>query len=269
VEGHVLINRENLIGGLLLLVCGSASAADLPVPPEAVEIVQPSIEPQWSFAIAPYLWAAGINGDVAQFGLPAVEIDSSFSDILDHLDFAAMLVSEIRYGRYGLFSDFMYVKISGSAGTPRGILADSVSLDTQTLAFTAAPEYRIVESPRGSLDLMAGMRVWWVDTELSFSGGILDDVNESDGDTWVDPLVGAKGRFDLGSRFYLTGWAMVGGFGVSSDFMWDAWGGVGYEFNDTFSTVLGYRGTGVDYENDGFEYDVIQHGPVLGGVFRF
>ena len=85
----------------------------------------------------------------------------------------------------------------------------------------------------------------------------------------IDPLVGAKGRFDLTSRFYLTGWAMVGGFGVSSDFMWDAWGGIGYEFNDTFSTVIGYRGTGVDYENDGFEYDVIQQGPVIGGVIRF
>jgi hypothetical protein len=163
----------------------------------------------------------------------------------------------------------VYVKISGSTGTPFGVLADSVSVDTESLAFTAAPEYRIVEAPRGSLDLMAGMRVWSVDTELSFSGGLLDGVSGSDGDTWVDPLVGAKGRFDLTSNFYLTGWAMIGGFGVSSDLMWDGLGGLGYQFNDTFSAVLGYRGTGVDYEKDGFEYDVIQHGPVIGGVFRF
>ena len=32
---------------------------------------------------------------------------------------------------------------------------------------------------------------------------------------------------------------------------------------------LGYRALGVDYENDGFVYDVVQHGPVLGMVFRF
>jgi hypothetical protein len=253
---------------MLLPGVSVAGAADLPLPGQEV-VVATAAGPSWSFAIAPYVWAAGISGDIAQFGLPAVEVDASFSDLFDHLDFAAMLVSEIRYGRYGLFTDLMYVKLSGSAGTPFGVLADSVSVDTASLAFTAAPEYRIVESPRGSVDVMAGMRVWSVDTDLSFSGGVLDGVSRSDGDTWVDPLVGAKARFDLTSRFYLTGWAMVGGFGVSSDILWDAWGGVGYQFNVTFAAVLGYRGTGVDYENDGFEYDVIQHGPVIGGVFRF
>ena len=61
---------------------------------------------------------------------------------------------------------------------------------------------------------------------------------------------------------------MAGGFGASSDFMWDLYAGIGYDFNDRFSAVLGYRGTGVDYENDGFLYDVAwtsfgRHFPVL------
>ena len=51
---------------------------------------------------------------------------------------------------------------------------------------------------------------------------------------------------------------MAGGFGASSDFMWDLYAGIGYDFNDRFSAVLGYRGTGVDYENDGFLYDVVR-----------
>ena len=85
----------------------------------------------------------------------------------------------------------------------------------------------------------------------------------------VDPLVGAKGQFDLTEKFYLSGWAMAGGFGVSSDFMWDLFGGAGYQFNNHVSAVLGYRGMGVDYERDGFVFDVIEHGPVLGGVIRF
>lgn len=78
-----------------------------------------------------------------------------------------------------------------------------------------------------------------------------------------------KGRYDLTPKVNLTGWAMAGGFGASSDFMWDLYAGIGCDFNDRFSAVLGYRGTGVDYENDGFLYDVVQHGPVLGGIFRF
>ena len=95
-----------------------------------------------------------------------------FSDIVDDLDFGAMVVNEVRYGRAGLFTDFIYVKISGSQGTPRGLLADSVSLSTESLIFTAAGEYRIIDRPDATLDLMAGARVWSVDTELGFNGGL-------------------------------------------------------------------------------------------------
>ena len=256
-----------LAPGLALLLTGTAGAADLPVPAEPV-VVAPALEPRWSFAVAAYLWAAGIEGDIAQFGLPTVDIDASFSDIFDYLDFAAMASAEIRYDRFGLFTDLMYVKLSGASAS-LGILSDRIEVDTETLVFTAAPEYRLLDRPRGSLDAMVGGRVWSVDTEISFQGGDLDGTDVSDGETWIDPLIGVKGRYDITDKFFLTSWGMIGGFGVSSDFMWDAWGGVGYEINDTFSAVLGYRGTGVDFEDDGFVYDVIQHGPVLGGIIRF
>jgi hypothetical protein len=257
-----------ILAAAAILTATAATAADLPMPAQEVVIESVGV-PQWSFAVAPYLWAAGISGDVAQFGLPEVEIDASFSDILENLDFAAMLVAELRHGRFGFFGDLMYVKISGSAGTPAGLLADSASLDTQSLAVTAAPEFRILDTAGASLDVLAGARVWSVDTDVAFAGGPLAGVSGSDGDTWVDPLVGLKGRLDLGDRFYLSAWTMAGGFGVSSDFMWDAWGGLGYEFNNHISAILGYRGTGVDYENDGFVYDVIQHGPIIGAAIRF
>ena len=251
------------------LGCEGGLAADLPVPAETVEIVQPSVEPRWSFTIAPYLWGAGISGDVASFGLPTVDIDASFSDIFDNLDFGAMFVSELRYGRFGIVTDLVYVKLSLEEDTPLGISANSVTLDAETLAFTLAGEYRVLEAPAGSLDILAGARVWHVDTDLSFRGGLLNGIGDNDGDTWVDPLVGAKGRFNVTPRIYLTGWAMAGGFGASSDFMWDLLGGAGYQFNRNISAVLGYRGMGVDYENDGFVFDVIEHGPVIGAVFRF
>ena len=48
----------------------------------------------------PYFWAAGISGDVGQFGLPPVHIDADFGDIFDHLDFGAMAIGEARYDRY-------------------------------------------------------------------------------------------------------------------------------------------------------------------------
>lgn len=255
-----------LFAGLLVAAPMTARASDLPMPGGETVAVG---EPGWSIAFAPYGWAAGIDGNVASFGLPAASIDASFSDILDHLDFGAMVVGEVRYDQYGLFTDFAYVRISGSTGTPRGVIASNISLDAETVMFTAAPQVRVLQNERASVDLMAGLRVWSVDTRLSLSGGLLDGRSASDGDTWVDPLIGAKGRFNLTQNLFVSGWGMVGGFGAASDVMWDVWGGLGYEFTDRVSAVAGYRATGVDYSNDGFLYDVVQQGPVLGAVFRF
>jgi hypothetical protein len=253
----------------IALACVSAAhAADLPLPTEPV-VVTPVLAPQWEVTIAPYLWAAGLNGDIGLFDLPEVEVDQSFADIFETLEFGAMAVTEIRYGRFGFFTDLMYAKTSDAAGTPAGILAEDVELESETLTFTAMGEYRVVDNPRGSFDVMAGGRLWSVDNEISFSGGVLDGVSADDGDTWIDPMIGARGRLNVTPKVFVNGWAMAGGFGVSSDFAWDLMAGVGYQFNDTFSTAVGYRALGVDYENDGFVFDMVQHGPILGLIVRF
>jgi hypothetical protein len=127
-----------------LLLAGGAKAADVysPVTPESQQVVT---EQGWTFTVAPYFWAAGISGDVGQFGLPPVEVDASFSDIFDHLDFGAMAIGEARYDRYSIFGDIMYTKISGSNGTPRGILATSVEVSTETFAGLIGAGYALLE----------------------------------------------------------------------------------------------------------------------------
>jgi hypothetical protein len=62
---------------------------------------------------------------------------------------------------------------------------------------------------------------------------------------------------------------MIGGFGVNSDFTWDVMGALGYEVTDSISMIGGYRALGVDYADGDFVFDVVQHGPILGAVFRF
>jgi hypothetical protein len=258
----MIMIRKFLTTSLLIFACGgSASAADLVQPAEP--------EDEWVFTVAPYIWAAGLNGDVAQFGLPEVDVDVSFGDILDHFDIGLMGAAEARYGRFSLATDLLWVKLSDNKGTPHGILADSVDATAETLMLTGAGAYSLIFEEGGNLDILAGARLWSITTDLDFKGGLLDGVSGSDSSTWVDPIVGLKGRFDIGSDFYLTGWGIVGGFGVSSEFMWDAMGALGYQFSDGFSMIAGYRGVGVDYHNDGFVYDIVQHGPIIGAVFRF
>ena len=252
------------VGGLLLAADAKATDLYSPVTPETQQVVT---EKGWTFSVAPYLWAAGISGDVGQFGLPPIEVDASFSDIFDHLDFGAMAIGEARYDRYSMFGDIMYTKISGSTGTPRGILASSVEVSSETFAGLIGAGYALLEDTSGRLEVVGGVRVWSVDTEISFSGGILDGVSRSDGATWVDGVAGLRGNYAITPEIYLTGWGLVGAGGADID--WDVAGAVGYRFNEKISAVAGYRALGVDYSEDGFVFDVVQQGPILGMVVRF
>lgn len=244
-------------------------------PAHAADIAQPFMIPEakpvddggWTFAVNPYFWGAGMSGNVGQFNLPAVHLESDFGDILKDLDFAFMAIGEARKDRFSIFGDLMYTKISTGSGTPLGIAAGSVDLTSETFAGLVGAGYSVLQDERGHLDLVAGARVWHASSEVSFTGGLLDGVSASDGDTWVDGIAGFRGRYSLTENVYLSGWGLIGA--GQADLDWDVSATIGYQFNDRISAVAGYRALGVDYSNDGFVFDVIQQGPILGMVMRF
>lgn len=259
-------NRLASILMLGLLSTAPAYAADVPIPmsPEQTE----GQVGDWTFAVSPYFWAAGLSGDIAQFGLPVtVHISPDFGDILDNLDFAAMAIGEARNDRFSIFGDVMYTKLSVGSGTPRGIVADSVDVTSETFAGLLGAGYSVVKDDAGYLDLVAGARVWSVDTDISLNGGILDGASVSDGETWVDGLVGVRGRYAFNDNLYVTGWGLVGA--GQADVDWDVAAALGYQFNQTISAVAGYRALGVNYDKDGFIFDAVQQGPIMGLVVHF
>ncbi|WP_416797358.1 hypothetical protein [Ciceribacter azotifigens] len=261
--------KANSISAAVLFsmaVIGPVSAADLQQP-FIVPDAKPAEDDGWSLAVSPYFWAAGISGDVAQFGLPEVHLESDFGDILKDLDFGFMAIGEARHGRFSIFGDVIYTKVSSGVSTPLGIVAESVDTTSETFAGFVGAGYAIFQDDRGNLDVVAGARLWHVSTEISFSGGLLDGVSDSDSATWVDAMVGVRGRYFLTDSLYLSAWGLIGA--GQADLDWDIAAGLGYEFNDRISAVAGYRALGVDYSNDGFVFDVVQQGPILGLVVRF
>lgn len=262
-----MLNSRQLLAGLAMgLLSGTiVHAADLPVShsQEAIQVQSG----EWTFTVAPYFWAAGISGDVGQFGLPTVHISPDFSDILNNLDFAAMAIAEARNDRFSIVGDVMYTKLSVGRQTPLGVLASSANVTSETFAGLLAAGYSVLSSDSGFLDVVAGARIWSAKTELSFSGGLIDGLSASDSATWVDGMAGIRGRYSLTDQVYLTGWGMVGAGGADLD--WDVAGAIGYEFNDSIAAIAGYRALGVDYSDDGFVFDVVQQGPILGLLVRF
>lgn len=251
----------------LLLIAAPAvvKAADIaPVIAPQPQAVDPD---RWTFSVSPYFWIAGITGDTAVFGLPEVHTDESFGDILKDIDFGFMMAGDARYGPYSIVADITYARITTDSATPNGVLADTVDLKSETFTAMLGVGYTFYEDEKSRLDLIGGVKLWSVETTISFGGGPLGGTSSRDDATWVDAMFGLRGMYSITPEVYLTGWGLIGAGGADLD--WDVMAGVGYKWSDSLSAFLGYRALGVDYSNDTLTEDIVEHGPILGVVLHF
>lgn len=233
----------------------------------------------WALTVAPYLWAAGLEGDVTLGGVDA-DVDQDFDDILDDLVFGAMMLVDARNDRFGVAVNGFYVRTD--ADSEVGPL--DIDATTDSAALQAAAYYRVLELGPGhgegvtlGIEPYAGARLTYVraelqgDLELDALGvGIDREADRSE--TWVDPIVGSRAVLDLTDRWSLRLAGDVGGFGAGSDFTWAAQGLLDYRLPlGRFDTVLGvgYQALSWDYDDGDFEWDVTQQGPVIGAAIRF
>src|SRR5213080_1260991 len=80
---------------------------------------------------------------------------------------------------------------------------------------------------------------------------------------WFDPYIGLRGRYNFDKVFYTAVRGEIGGFDVGSDLMWEVEGVVGINLTRCIFTEVGYRALSVDYQNNGFLFDTITHGPQI------
>jgi hypothetical protein len=221
----------------------------------------------WSFRAAPYAWLTAIDGDIAVGPLSA-PVDISFGDTLDKLDMAYMGLVELGYDRWTLGADIVYGKFSNDI-EGGGRIFRSFRYEYSQLVITPTLGYRVLESDTYHLDVFVGARMNWLDTTLTgrFVGG--GQTQRSADESWADPIVGIRGQAALGDDFFMRYNADIGGFGVSSDLVWQAFLGLGYNITDSASVAIGYRGLGVDYSDGPLAFDTVTHGPVLGFELRF
>lgn len=222
----------------------------------------------WQFTITPYLWASGQEGRVGAFeNAPDTDVDLSFSDLVENLEFAAMVVGNARNGRWGITADVFYF----AAATDGDIAADAFSgyeYDSTLTFVTVVGEYAVVDQPDTTLWLGAGARYWSVTNDLSLNPGAQPGGSFDGDDHWWDPVISVRGTTDLGARTFFTGALFTGGFGAGSESMVDAFAGVGYAFTPTIAGIAGYRYLAVDRDEDDFLYDVRLEGLMLGVRFQ-
>jgi hypothetical protein len=230
-----------------------------------VETTAPSITPveasYWSWRVALYGWAQSLDGDVTVRGFEA-PVDLKFTDLLEDLDMAFMGLVEVKHGRWGVLVDVNYAHISDSLPLPFG--GGSVDFDMKQWLVNSYVTYDVVRDGGTDFDVFAGARFNSMELELETGFG-----TRAKDKAWVDPVIGARFQRSLSESFFFRAVGDIGGFGVSSDLTWQAFGGFGWRFSDSGNALLGYRAIGTDYEDGDFAYDVTAHGPVLGVEFTF
>lgn len=256
-----------------------AGASVVPAPAHAQPAGEPASD-RWSVTVAPYLWAARLDGDAKVRGIEA-DVDVSFQDTLEDLSFAGMAIVEARKGRFGFAVNPLFVRTESDASA--GPLDTDTTTDIATVG--AGAFYRVVDwefrrNARGepqtlAIEPLMGARLNYlrseIDTKLDAFGFQAErQVDESQ--TWVDPLLGVNVILRLSERWAVRGEADIGGFGVGSDLTWNAQAIVTYHFSmagyDAFAGA-GYRALSWDYQDGDFAWDVTMSGPMLGAGVRF
>ncbi len=223
----------------------------------------------WTIRITPYLWATGLKGAVGiDERVDPIDVDASFSDVLDNLDMALMIVGDARKDRFSLIGDVQYLSLSTDDGTP-GPLFSGFEMDAQMLVLTMMGGYAVVDEPNVRVELLGGLRFWDVDTDIDLTPGIAAGRSLHGGESWLDPTVGVRAIVPFSDDFSARLMGTVGGFGAGSDSSWEILASISYQINETIAISAGYRHLEIDYEEGGFVWDVQFSGPMAGLTFTF
>jgi len=283
--------------GAMLGTPGAARAADLG-PSQAPVFEAPPLPPSWSFRFVPYGWLIAMDGTQTVRGR-SVKVDASFADIVEKSDSLIALMGdfEARRGPFALYGDVVWTKIGVDGGNVRSrapasggtaALGTSVKLDITMAIVEVGAAYEVARSGPLAFDILGGARYWHQEADLSFDVAGVADIGDlpvagarafarSGSVDWLDPMIGARLRYAVAPGHELVLRGDIGGFGLGSDFSWQAIGAYGFDLGTyqgiTFSGVIGYRALYVDYaQGEGrrrYEFDMLQHGPVLGLSARF
>ena len=262
-------------------LCLTAAAA-LPLAAQAQ-----SAGESWQYRASIYGYFPTVDGS-SRFpsggGGPTIDVDAS--SILDALKFTFMGSFEAQKGKWGVFTDLIYLDLGdtqsasrdfavGGAGLPASVTAD-LSMDLKSWVWTVAGLYSLSNTPHNTTNLLFGARMvdlketldWRLNGDIGSIGlpgrsgrGELSQTN------W-DAIIGLKGLATLGDeRRWVVPYYLDIGTGQSK-FTWQALAGVGYSF-DWATVTAAWRYLAYDFDSNSNLKDITFSGPFVGLTFRW
>ena len=241
---------------------GSALAQEPAAAGAAATVATSTASSGWKYIVEPYFLLPNMSGTTG-VGTVTADVDAGTGDILGALDFGAMLYLEMHDARWACSLDGMYMNLGAEETTPLG----TVDLDLKQLGVMAAGYRRVAPWAEAMLALQYN----GLEAGLVGSGPLA--VERSSDKSWVDPYVGVRLMSPGAGKWRVEFLGAVGGFGVGSQFAWQAFPQAGYRVSELFEITGGFRALDMDYEDgsgsEAFVYDMTTYGGQLGARFHF
>ncbi|WP_412555286.1 hypothetical protein [Shimia sp. MIT1388] len=218
---------------------------------------------QWDYRAFVYLWAPALGGTTTT----GQDVELSFSDVLDNLEFGLMGALEANKGPVSLLGDFQYLDLKSgqNAAVGPGIPA-TADADVSGFVFTGSIGYDFHHRPDSRLVAYGGFRYLGMDAaaNLSVGGG---SQRVSGQITNFDAIVGFRGSQRLSEKWALSYIADIGAGG--SDLTWQVGASLEYRINN-WDLSFGYRHMEWDLGNSSNVLsDLSFSGPIIGAKISF
>jgi hypothetical protein len=224
----------------------------------------------WRFNVTPYLWLVNINGSVYYDDTQIGRADLKSGELLSHLNAAGMITLEAHKGRFGLAADLVYSKISAQDSPMRGAIDLGSKTTVEQGIYTVGATYTLHNSPTAYVDALAGVRVLDLRTSTAIDvQGTSRGLTKSKSITITDPIIGLKGRVQLGSSDYFVPFYIdVGGGSSNTEVTSQQMIGVGRAFS-WGDTTLGVKNLYYKQKTNNVTTDQSLYGVTLGVTFKF
>jgi opacity protein-like surface antigen len=279
-----------------------ADVKDYSKEPPPIEKSWCETPPSWEVRIALPGWISNLSGDFGVKGIVA-PLDIGFDTLLKHLEHVPIVLSAYaRYGRWEIFGDGEWIQLHDSVTLP-GLLFTNADLGLGYAFWEGFLGYRVINCDNASLSLYAGARYNYYSGDLDIENnndprfpiirqllGIPNNLKVSASTDWVDPVVGVGGHIRLYKA--LSFWANgdVGGFDAnsgsafklrrqgrrpvlesasSSDWSYQAQGGIEIQLTHSIYSQIGWRYLKYDYKINGFVNETDLNGPFIQTGINF
>lgn len=259
-------------GALTALLAALLAARTLPAQEldDARDARDDAERPRTVVQVTPYVWATGVSGALQpRAGGPSVRVRRGFGDLLEDLNGAFFLSALGRRDRFVAVADLSYASASRGGLVPTGnpaapVVPAEARLRQTSLTFVAG--YRMVEERDATLDLLGGVRGWWLRPAVAAPAL---GASASPRFNFADPILAARGTLPLRDRLRFLIYVDVGGFGMGSQLTTQSLGTLNWRAGRRAWLSAGYRALTVDRDARGIRVDATLQGPMLGGSWVF